>query len=170
MVSGSFDCDKIQRIVSWHDCFRGEWWSRIVLRLYYPDRDDSGTQHIILFEKAIRKWTIIYIAVPGDFNVGRTEDWKVEKYHELAFELKRIHQVDTSSHSTSCEWSTGNSTKVTHLVNWAFRHWWHHNQMTVLLGTAGILCRAMNLWTISHSWDKIPTTIPTANTNIIDWF
>ena len=35
---------------------------------------------IMLVEKAIRKWTIINIAVPGDFNVVRTEDWKVEKY------------------------------------------------------------------------------------------
>ena len=41
--------------------------------------------HIILVEKAIRKWTIIDIAVPGDFNVVRTEDWKVEKYQDLAY-------------------------------------------------------------------------------------
>ena len=32
---------------------------------------------IILVEKAIQKWTIIDITVPGDFNVVRTEDWKV---------------------------------------------------------------------------------------------
>ena len=25
----------------------------------------------------------------------RTEDWKVEKYQDLAFELKRIHHVET---------------------------------------------------------------------------
>ena len=31
------------------------------------------------------------------------------------------------SHSTSCDWSSMNSTKVTHQVNWAFRHWWHHS-------------------------------------------
>ena len=43
----------------------------------------------ILVEKAIWKWTIIDIAVPGDFNVVRTEDWKVEKYQDLAFEVKR---------------------------------------------------------------------------------
>ena len=33
---------------------------------------------IILVEKAIRKWTTIDIAVPDDFNVVITEDWKVE--------------------------------------------------------------------------------------------
>ena len=39
-------------------------------------------------EKAIPKWTIIDIAVPSDFNAVRTEDWKVEKYQDLAFEVK----------------------------------------------------------------------------------
>ena len=46
---------------------------------------------IILVEMAIRKCTIIDIAVPGDLNVVRTEDWKVEKYQDLASEVKRIH-------------------------------------------------------------------------------
>ena len=40
---------------------------------------------IILVEKAIRNWTIIDNAVPGDFNVDRT----------VAFEIKRIHHVET---------------------------------------------------------------------------
>ena len=53
-------------------------------------------QDIILVEKAIRKWTIIDIAVPGDFNVVRTKDWKVEKYQDLAFEVKRIHHAETA--------------------------------------------------------------------------
>ena len=51
---------------------------------------------IILVEKTIRKWTIIDIALSGDLNVVRTEDWKVEKYHDLAFEVKRIHPVETA--------------------------------------------------------------------------
>ena len=70
---------------------------------------------IILVEKAIRKWTIIDIAVPGDFNVVTTVDWKVEKYQDLAFEVKIIHQVD--SQSPSCNRSSRNSTKATHQVN-----------------------------------------------------
>ena len=37
--------------------------------------------YIILAEKAIWKWTIIDIAVPGDFNaVNGTEDWKVDQH------------------------------------------------------------------------------------------
>ena len=43
---------------------------------------------MILVEKAIRKRTIVDVAVPDDFNVVRTEDWKVEKYQDLAFEVK----------------------------------------------------------------------------------
>ena len=42
---------------------------------------------IIPVEKAIWKWTIIDIAVPVD--------WKVEKYQDLSFEVKRIHHVET---------------------------------------------------------------------------
>ena len=34
---------------------------------------------IIRAEKATRKWKIIDIAVPSDFNVVRTEDWKVSE-------------------------------------------------------------------------------------------
>ena len=54
------------------------------------------TTDIILVEKAIRKWTIIDISVPGDFNVVRTEDWNVEKYQDLAFGVKRIHHVESA--------------------------------------------------------------------------
>ena len=46
---------------------------------------------IILVEKATRKWTIIDIAVLSDFNVVRTEDWKVKKYQDLGFVVNRIH-------------------------------------------------------------------------------
>ena len=50
---------------------------------------------IILVEKAIQKWTTIDITVPGYFNVVRTEDWKVEKYQDIPFKVKRIHYVET---------------------------------------------------------------------------
>ena len=109
---------------------------------------------IILVEKAIRKWTIIVdIAVPGDFNVVRTEDWKVEKYQDLAFEVKRVNHVETAilpvvigalgivlkqlirsikllgigdiiaSTQMTTLLGTAGSTKATHQVNSAFRHW-----------------------------------------------
>ena len=59
---------------------------------------------IILVEKAIWKWTIIDIAVQGYVNVVRTEDWKVEKYQDIKFEVKTGRGRD--SHSTSCDWSS----------------------------------------------------------------
>ena len=41
--------------------------------------------------KDTQKWTLIDIAVPADQNINRTEEEKVEKYQELAFEIRRIH-------------------------------------------------------------------------------
>ena len=51
---------------------------------------------IILVEKAIQKWKVIDIVAPSDFNVVRIEDWKVEKYQDLALEVKRIQDVETA--------------------------------------------------------------------------
>ena len=41
--------------------------------------------------KNTQKWTFIDVAVPADQNITRTEKEKVEKYQELAFEIRRIH-------------------------------------------------------------------------------
>ena len=51
---------------------------------------------IILVETSIRRCTINDIAVSGDFNVVRTEDLDDEKYQDLAFEVNRIHHVETA--------------------------------------------------------------------------
>ena len=51
---------------------------------------------MILVEKTTRGWAIIDFAVPSDFNVARTEDWKVENYQDLAFEVRRLHHVETT--------------------------------------------------------------------------
>ena len=51
---------------------------------------------IIMVEKAIQKWTIIDIPVPGDFNVVRTEDLKVEKYQDLNDSSRNTTQGDES--------------------------------------------------------------------------
>ena len=40
--------------------------------------------------KDTQTWTLINIAAPADQNITRTEG-KVEKYQELAFEIRRIH-------------------------------------------------------------------------------
>ena len=46
---------------------------------------------ITLARRDTQKWTLIDIAVPADQNITRTEEKKVEKYQELAFEITRIH-------------------------------------------------------------------------------
>ena len=76
------------------------------------------------------------MAVPGDFNVVRTEDWIVDKYQDLAFEVKRIHHVETLG---TVPKRLIRSIELIGIGDIA------RTQMTALLGTAGILCRAMNL-------------------------
>ena len=46
---------------------------------------------ITLVHKDTQKWTLIDISVPEDQNITRPEEEKVEKYQELAFEIRRIH-------------------------------------------------------------------------------
>ena len=40
--------------------------------------------------KDTKKWILVDIAVPADQNITRTEEEKVEKYQELAFEIRRV--------------------------------------------------------------------------------
>ena len=46
---------------------------------------------ITLVHKDTQEWTLIDIAVPADQNIIRTEEEKVEKYQDLAFEIRKIH-------------------------------------------------------------------------------
>ena len=46
---------------------------------------------ITLVHKDTQDWTLIDIALPADQNIIRTEEEKVEKYQDLAFEIRRIH-------------------------------------------------------------------------------
>ena len=43
---------------------------------------------VTLVHKDTQKWTLIDIAVPADQTIIRTEEEKVEKYQELAFEIR----------------------------------------------------------------------------------
>ena len=63
-------------------------WDMIIYtdKVLKHDRPD-----ITLVHKDTQKWTLIDIAVPADQNITRTEEEKVEKYQELAFEIRRIH-------------------------------------------------------------------------------
>ena len=75
-----------------------------------------------------------------------TEDWKVEKYQDLALEAKRIHDVETAILPVVIG---ALGTVPTRLI-WSIEILGigdiiASTQMTTLLGTAGILCRSMNL-------------------------
>ena len=99
---------------------------------------------IILVEKAIRKWTIIDIAVPCDVNVVRTE--KVEKYQDLEFEVKRIHHVETGILPVVIgALGTVRKRLYRSIELLGIGNITASTQMTALLGTAGILRRVRNL-------------------------
>ena len=101
---------------------------------------------VILVEKTTRKWTIIDIAVPSDFNVVRTEDWKVEKYQDLAFEVRRLHHVETTILPVVIgALGTVPRRLIRSIEVLGISDIIASTQMTALLGTAGILRRAMNL-------------------------
>ena len=100
---------------------------------------------IILIEKKENKWSLIDVAVPCDFNIVKTEEWKVEKYQDLAFEISRMYRVETKvipivigARGTVPKRlkKSIDGLKITNFIS--------STQMTVILETAGILRRAMN--------------------------
>ena len=48
---------------------------------------------ITLLQRDTKEWTLIDIAVPADQNIIEIEEEKVERYQDLAFEIKRIHRA-----------------------------------------------------------------------------
>ena len=120
------------------------------VELYLTIQTDMAVTHnrpdIILVEQAIREWTIVDIAVPGDFNVVRIEDWKVEKYQDLEFEVRRIYHVETAILPVVIGALGTVPTRLIRSIEvLGIGDIIATTQMTSLSGTAGILHRAMNL-------------------------
>ena len=42
----------------------------------------------------MHKLLMVDVAVPDDQIIGTTEAWEIERYYELAFKVRRIHQVE----------------------------------------------------------------------------
>ena len=63
----------------------------IIIIKHRQSAEACNLPDITLVHKDTQKWTLIDIAVPADQNITRTEEDKVEKYQELAFEIRRIH-------------------------------------------------------------------------------
>ena len=60
----------------------------------YTDRKlNHNRPDITLVQKDTQEWTLIDIAVPADQNIINTEEKKVDRYQDLAFEIKRIHRA-----------------------------------------------------------------------------
>lgn len=73
------------------------------LKLYWdhPLITDRSILHnrpdIVILDKKEKTATIIDITVPADDNAEKAYTEKVVKYHDLAFELKEIHQLTRTS-------------------------------------------------------------------------
>ena len=49
---------------------------------------------VMVVEKRSGKWTLVEFSVPLDKNVVKKEDEKVEKYLQLAQEIRKMHKVN----------------------------------------------------------------------------
>ena len=61
------------------------------MTIYTDKKLKNNRPDITVMQRNTKEWTLIDIAVPADQNVLKTEQEKVEKYQDLAFEMKRCH-------------------------------------------------------------------------------
>ena len=104
--------------------------------------------------KDTQDWSLIDIAVPADQNIIRTEEEKVEKYQDLAFEIRRIHGAPKVTVIPIVIGALGSISKRA-------KAWYDKLsvpefigsvQLSAILGTAHqVLC----LWTAGNGWDII---------------
>ena len=63
------------------------------MTVYTDKKLNHNRPDITLVRKDTQEWTLIDIAVPADHNIVITEEEKVDRYQDLAFEVKRIHRA-----------------------------------------------------------------------------
>ena len=63
------------------------------MTVYTDKKPNHNRPDITLVQKDTQEWTLIDIAVPADQNIINTEEEKVDRYQELAFEIKRIDRA-----------------------------------------------------------------------------
>ena len=49
-----------------------------------------NSPHVVIENKRDNLWTIIDFSVPLDHNIVEKQQWKVEKYHKLAAEFRKM--------------------------------------------------------------------------------
>jgi len=79
-----------------------EWKSQDNLGHDYLNRErlKHNQPDITVVHKDTQEWTLIDMAVPADQNILTTEEEKVERYQELALEVKEIPQSPESRSNT----------------------------------------------------------------------
>ena len=102
---------------------------------------------ITLVRKDTQEWTLMDIAVPADQNIISTEEKKVDRYQDLAFEIKRIHRASKVTVIPIVIGKLGTVSRNTKS--------WHgkldipdivaSTQLSVILGTAHILRKVLCL-------------------------
>ena len=63
------------------------------MTVYTDKKLNHNRLDITLVQKDTQEWTLIDIAVSADQNIINTEEEKVDRYQDLAFEIKRIHRA-----------------------------------------------------------------------------
>ena len=63
------------------------------MTIYTDKKLRHNRPDITLLQRGTKEWTLIDIAVPADQNIIETEEEKVERYQDLAFQIKRIHRT-----------------------------------------------------------------------------
>jgi hypothetical protein len=109
--------DRMGRRVHWELCRKygiecADRWYEHVPNSVTTDKDDQvviywdrtvetakalphNRPDVVVVDKRLGKWTLVDFSVPLDKNVVRKEDEKVEKYLQLAQEIRKMHKVHT---------------------------------------------------------------------------
>ena len=63
------------------------------MTVYTDKKLNHNRRDITLVRKDTQEWTLTDITVPADQNIISTEEEKMDRYQDLAFEIKRIHRA-----------------------------------------------------------------------------
>ena len=117
------------------------------MTIYTDKKLKHNRPDITVMQRNTKEWTLIDIAVPAVKNVSKTEQEKVEKYQDLAFEMKRCHGASKVSVVPIIVEALGITIKSTRT--------WHRQielpvvigsvQLAAVLGTAHILRKVLGL-------------------------
>ncbi|XP_063584642.1 uncharacterized protein LOC134762202 [Penaeus indicus] len=115
------------------------------MTVYRDKKLNHNRPDITLLRKDTQRWTLVDIAVPADQNIIKTEEEKMAKYQELAFEIKRIHRASKVTVIPIMIGALGTIAKNAKT--------WHGNlaipdivgsaQLSVILGTAHVLRKVL---------------------------